>query len=501
MVHSIVTFVVKGFHPLSFVEDEHFINILQVARPGIQMPSSDFLRDVLIPQRSDDAKSELFDLMAKAAHVCLTVDMWSSPTVGLFLGITGHFVVGSHLKSGTLLCHRLQGQQHTPASIGQLFGTVLENFNIQNKVSFVVTDNASRVIDPLCLFPRLHVDGGCENEESGGCDLEVVSVEEMIVDLAPEKLPCFTDALQMVLRDAIDADESIKSLLDKARELLAFCLKSPLAKAVLNEVPKRRPEQPIPHWTDQLKMLLSILNIPEDVLAEQCPIQLSECELVNIQELGELFAHFEEVLERCLSKKSGASSCVIPCVRGLRHTMEGEMDLAENETFLPALRASLESRLAKFEEMECFQMAAALDPRFKLDWCNDEEEVETVKGLLTAKLCEVLPKLPASEAPSRKRPRLFSYMDTDRAEPISVATRILAMYLCTPCLGVESNPFEFWQDRTDKLALLARKYLSIPVSPVCVEKIFSAAGKLFRQERCDYSEKTLDEILTIVCNS
>ncbi|KAK3880434.1 hypothetical protein Pcinc_015037 [Petrolisthes cinctipes] len=37
------------------------------------------------------------------------------------------------------------------------------------------------------------------------------------------------------------------------------------------------------------------------------------------------------------------------------------------------LVASIETRLKKFESMEEFQLAATSDPRYKLDWCHDNE--------------------------------------------------------------------------------------------------------------------------------
>ncbi|KAK3880055.1 hypothetical protein Pcinc_015442 [Petrolisthes cinctipes] len=48
------------------------------------------------------------------------------------------------------------------------------------------------------------------------------------------------------------------------------------------------------------------------------------------------------------------------------------------------LVASIETRLKKFESMEEFQLAATLDPRYKLDWCHDNE-VQDIRDLLTVK--------------------------------------------------------------------------------------------------------------------
>ncbi|KAK3891165.1 hypothetical protein Pcinc_004954 [Petrolisthes cinctipes] len=46
--------------------------------------------------------------------------------------------------------------------------------------------------------------------------------------------------------------------------------------------------------------------------------------------------------------------------------------------------ASIETRLKKFESTEEFQLAATSDPRYKLDWCHDNE-VQDIRDLLTVK--------------------------------------------------------------------------------------------------------------------
>ncbi|KAG7153786.1 Zinc finger protein 362-like [Homarus americanus] len=50
------------------------------------------------------------------------------------------------------------------------------------------------------------------------------------------------------------------------------------------------------------------------------------------------------------------------------------------------LQSSTETRLNKFESMEVFQLAATLDPRYKLDWSHDyDNEVQDIRDLLTVK--------------------------------------------------------------------------------------------------------------------
>ena len=54
---------------------------------------------------------------------------------------------------------------------------------------------------------------------------------------------------------------------------------------------------------------------------------------------------------------------------------------------------------------------------------------------------------------------------------------------------------EFWKDCTDtypKLTILTMKYLAVPASSDPVERLFSIAGKVFRPDRYNLSDKTFE---------
>ena len=69
---------------------------------------------------------------------------------------------------------------------------------------------------------------------------------------------------------------------------------------------------------------------------------------------------------------------VIVCVRGLRAKLQSLRE-TYSCTMIAILQASLETRLSKYEHMERFKIATALDPRFQLRWCDEAEGAE-VKG-------------------------------------------------------------------------------------------------------------------------
>ena len=72
-----------------------------------------------------------------------------------------------NLKSIMLSCQCFKGR-HTVENICQVYDDVLDKYNIQNKVSFIVTDNASNMMKAFTLFPPVHVNSESEDDT---CDL------------------------------------------------------------------------------------------------------------------------------------------------------------------------------------------------------------------------------------------------------------------------------------------------------------------------------------------
>ncbi|KAG7168750.1 hypothetical protein Hamer_G026071 [Homarus americanus] len=101
------------------------------------------------------------------------------------------------------------------------------------------------------------------------------------------------------------------------------------------------------------------------------------------------------------------SSLAVNCVRGLRAALARLHEVYKSK-LVYVLQSSTETRLNKFESMEAFQLAATLDPRYKLDWygdplgyCKAKQPEFPVLTRLAAKYLAI----PATSAPVE---RLFS---------------------------------------------------------------------------------------------
>jgi hypothetical protein len=93
--------------------------------------------------------------------VAFTLDGWTSPFQTSFLAITAHWISESWVPQDiTLGFEHLKGS-HTGDALMKAFITVIERFNLQQKVMSITSDNGSNVLKLTKEFEqytRLHPD-------------------------------------------------------------------------------------------------------------------------------------------------------------------------------------------------------------------------------------------------------------------------------------------------------------------------------------------------------
>ncbi|MGH0147370.1 UNVERIFIED_CONTAM: hypothetical protein FKN15_067437 [Acipenser sinensis] len=213
------------------------------------------------------------------------------------------------------------------------------------------------MVKVFTMFPPSDVQDSATDQDVSADVVDLVDVSDELDYLPPEWSPCFAHTLQHVVCDALEQAGPIKAVITKRSKL--FCHKSTKATEALEGHFKLQIAN-ASRWNSQLTMMRSILRVPAEVLSE-------------------LHATY------------------------IRETY--------NSKFVVTMQSSLEKRLTKFKDMECFQMAATLNPRFKLDWCMGEE-VNSIRELLTNKVICLSPKVDAmardsTSSPPKKRIKRF----------------------------------------------------------------------------------------------
>jgi len=128
----VTSYVVKGMHPLSVVEEPAFVELVT----GL-CPSANVMSRRTLGRRVDDMfKSKMLvvkDELCKHEHVCTTADVWSTSKRS-YMGVTCHWVDADTLlrRSVALACRRFKGS-HTFDRIAELLYDINKEFGLDHK--------------------------------------------------------------------------------------------------------------------------------------------------------------------------------------------------------------------------------------------------------------------------------------------------------------------------------------------------------------------------------
>ncbi|XP_071948961.1 uncharacterized protein, partial [Antedon mediterranea] len=484
---QLVKFIATDLLPLSIVDSDSLRELLQVAQPQFNMPSRNYLSTIEIPHQHATIESKVKSQIQKVPNICLSLDVWSSTNEHFFIGIIANYIVDFTQHSVLLGCQRLKDRPNDDLVL-QMYNETITAYDIADKVCNIITDNISR---DFSIIPDDTV--AIDADEDGTKHAVAVSITDKYRYLPLHHSPCFTHALQLVVSDSLQ-ESDMQQVLTKGLMLLG-------STEGLESSP-----QDGTSWNNQLKMLRPIKTIPEETLAEfEETFKLVEYEIKLIIELCEILKPFEEVMDRIDGEQDVTSSLVIACVRSLRQAVARQKEVYKSE-IVDILESSIEKHISQYEQMDDFKIAATVDPRFKLDWCKDDE-VEGVKNLLMRKAELIWSRPTAQDQPvENKRSGMFSFM-TSRSlpsnQPWDSSSIEVSEYLNQPCEPEDVSPLDYWQtnhQRYPVVAQIALQYLSIPASSQSTKRIYSNDGKVFRPETCNLSDARFEQLMFIRCN-
>ena len=231
-----------------------------------------------------------------------------------------------------------------------------------------------------------------------------------------------------------------------------------------------------------------------------------------------LFLDFVKCLEpfKIATKQMEGDECtassVVLTIKSLKETLS---DLSANlkSDLLTALINAVDDRMARYEQMDLFTIAAILDPRYKLAWADSDESFAFNKMLLMSELLKIhsnSEEEPDVISPAEKRQKVssssgFARFLNKRCPPKpSGAEEELTRYLDSDVISLESDPLEFWRSNQaifPTISKLAKKYLIVVSSSSPVERVFSYCGKVFRPDRCQLSDISFGHVMNIKLNN
>ncbi len=250
-----------------------------------------------------------------------------------------------------------------------------------------------------------------------------------------------------------------------------------------------------------LNTVFDFLNIPK--LTAQDYTFISEYVTVMTP-----LAHALDVLqgEQGTNVTSGNLLPTIVVIRDAFKAMRDESELLIAESLLNAVDAGLTKRFDPFFELEELQLAAALHPKFKLTWLNEESPRDRpLKKIIVARIEKKLIELTAESAAKKlergkntpEEPKdFYSSLKKNHTETRNCQSKLdFAKYLEAKITNDLSILNEYPHIKT----LYLQYNTGLPASAAC-ERLFSLGARVLTPTRSLLSDKNFERLVFLKSN-
>lgn len=480
ITNKLVKWIVRDSRPVNIVSDRGLEEVLQEALNSdtYHLPSRDTVTKK-IEKLYDVERSKLLGELKQAEFVSLTGDFWSSISNRSYLGVTAHWIDSNWEYRNSTLQVKHFTENHSAANCTEEFQNVFREWGLEDKVVAVCTDNARNI---------------------------VLGVERAKYD----NFRCAAHTLQLSLNKAIK-DAGIEALLSKCRKIVGHFKHSPYLE---NQLAIKLKEQGldscklkqdiVTRWNSTYFMFESLMKAKRGII-DVLTTHSSNIRLPTTTE-WEMIEKMIVCLKPCLeiSELLGGSkyvtvSVVLPAVTHLKSSLRcSDVDPGYIARFKRTLTDDLITRVNDWCNLNVYQEATALDPRFKYLRCIGKNDRESVwKRILERGVGGV--QVPVQQC-SKKRKLNFETeedeQDSSHATPVSSLSSLameIEVYRSLAELEDDfADPLQWWKIHSVQLphlARIAKKLLCIPATSVPCERVFSDAGNIVTKRRAALSSQ------------
>ena len=478
----IMNMIIRDTRPFSIVEDQGFLALINYLNPRYQMIARSTIRDKRLPALYNLKKEEIKKELLESQSVAITTDSWTSISTQSYTTITAHYIDKDWVQKSKVLYTRSNGKRHTSENLEAELRECFIEFGINNKVDYIVTDNANNITKAANDLKTHH--------------------------------PCLAHCINLAVKDALK-ETGTQELVAKVKAIVAFFKKSPKQTEKLKDVHKanntqfkKLKQECETRWNSTYDMLQSYIHQHTEITGILCKAgkatlclaepdeDKGEDEVAKVKEIIETLQPMKEATEELSGEKFTTLSKVVPMITALKKKTENQ-----TTPLAMALFTELSLRFDEFLTEDYLKITTALDPRFKFR----KVEAEICKKLRTL-LPEPEKQKNVSEAKpewedKKKRSTFWSFWDEDDEdiqETSSAADLELQYYCKMPNLQRTCNPLEWWKAQCHalpELSKLARKFLCIPATSVPSERVFSKAGEIVSKRRASIKPKHVDMLI------
>jgi hypothetical protein len=432
--------IALDYQPLTLGERNGMRHFVNCAVPGYMPPCYATVKDSLLPAAIREVEEKLASALHGNNNFTIATDIWTNRRGHPFIAFIATYI-DRNMQGNTVLldCFHMPGH-HTGDNIRDVFDMCLSKWKINDKISRVVTDNASNMLKAFNIpgftvdyevhfstestAGPSHLDGvplarpstsgdlansemastenqsselelTCENieddeEEHSDEDLELAIQSAFFTSAL--HLSCPIHTLQLAIKDTFDECVDVASLVSKVSKLVNSIRRSTLNTTFTDALGVRPAVSCVTRWNSQLKMIESVLklfdrdedfisklNVPESAKLTTTELRSLTCIVHALQPLAELTETWQA--------EFGTLGAVLPSLAEVNSLMSAVRGPLAIRVFAETLGKNFEQRFNKYYSDVHLINASVLDPRFKTEWImrdrNVREKIMAIRDLVS----------------------------------------------------------------------------------------------------------------------
>jgi len=491
---------VKDFQPFKIVEDSGFIEFVKALNPSYELPNRNTISKVHIPAMYERCLGEMKELVSTIESACLTTDCWISRNNESFMTITIHFIDSEFILKSILLECRSFNFNHTGVNLSQAIKQVLISWNLNDKITFAVSDNAS-------------------------------NIKNALNSLSFKNMGCFAHTLNLIIQSALVLEND---LIDSVKSIVSHFRKSTVANNVFKTYqinngikdPKKLIQDVQTRWNSTYYMIDRFVEMQTSIrgtlgLLDNAPDTLRPEDWTILQDLIKILKPFEEATKAISGQKYMTASLVIVIVQGLYKACNTLIKMNLSPRALLVAKKLLSNMDAKDGFKNCeksmtLSKCTFLDPRFKhLPFMN----MNPIKNEIIENIAQIIrDKEPQSQSNVNMQPdpipesgelSIWSEIDSNvaRFSPLRTAkSRAIVevqRYSDDTVISRNEDPLKWWKDQScnyPNLNILVKNSLCHLGTSVPCERIFSSASLVLNDRRCRLKSEKVHMLLFLHYN-
>lgn len=488
--------------PFSMVEDYGFRKFVEALNPTYQLPSRKTITNSLLPVEFGEVYNRTKFVMSNVKAVTLTTDCWTSSNTENFLAVTAHFLTHDFVIKHMVLGCEAFGERHTGENLGNAIKKIIDEWELQNKILIVVSDNASNIKKAVKDILQLRHFG------------------------------CYAHSINLIAHDSlVHAIE----ILDKIKKIVGYFRRSSFAMAKLLEqqkhlkiIPtKKLIQDVVTRWNSTYYMTERFVELEEPIRTTMALIRhdlpiISEEEWQFLKELIVILRPLEDVTRTMSGENYLTGSSVIILTDGLRNVYR-ELNKKNHfstisKTIISSILDGINCRLGDLESSNSLTLTTFLDPRFKNIAFSNEYVGESVKRAAISLITKVL-KNQTTNAEETKENEATNTETQEKSENSiwgsfdkkvanlkptgSAQSRAIIevqRYLEEPPINRKENPLNWWKNNSHNFpnlsSIVREKFIVVATSVPC-ERLFSKSGLILSDRRNRLGSEKVKQILFI----